>query len=240
MKTLCLCGHARSQHNSPPTANGGRVCDYAGYACDCTGYHRIKPTGRSEAAIRPPLRDGEAQDVMSDTGTTSAMAYCAACDQWRRCRDGLCGSCRDATKLAEQKDEIARLRAERDDARAEIERLRTEVCRLKEALFDLTRERDELRQEKATDAWYTGWQEAVRRMQQAERERDYWHTLADARSAEIVRVMGERDELRALLREVLEWHRCPWKHGASVEVIDLQLHAAWIARIDAALGGRDE
>ena len=86
----------------------------------------------------------------------------------------------------------------------EIERLRTEVCRLKEALFDLTRERDELRQEKATDAWYTGWQEAVRRMQQAERERDYWHTLADARSAEIVRVMGERDELRALLREI-EW-----------------------------------
>ena len=84
----------------------------------------------------------------------------------------------------------------------EIERLRTEVCRLKEALFDLTRERDELRQEKATDAWYTGWQEAVRRMQQAERERDYWHTLADARSAEIVSVMGERDEVRALLREM--------------------------------------
>ena len=50
----------------------------------------------------------------------------------------------------------------------------------------------------------------------------------------------QRDELRALLREVLEWHRCPWKHGASVEVIDLQLHAAWIARLDAALGGRDE
>ena len=61
---------------------------------------------------------------------------------------------------------------QRDEAEREIERLRTEVCRLKEALFDLTRERDELRQEKATDAWYTGWQEAVRRMQQAERERD--------------------------------------------------------------------
>lgn len=51
---------------------------------------------------------------MSDTGATSAMAYCAACDQWRRCRDGLCESCRDAAKLAEQKDEIARLRDERD------------------------------------------------------------------------------------------------------------------------------
>lgn len=50
----------------------------------------------------------------------------------------------------------------------------------------------------------------------------------------------ERDEAIALLQEVREWHRCPWKHGASVEVIDLQLHAAWIARLDAALGGRDE
>lgn len=50
----------------------------------------------------------------------------------------------------------------------------------------------------------------------------------------------QRDEAIALLQEVREWHRCPWKHGASVEVIDLQLHAAWIARLDAALGGRDE
>ena len=190
MKTLCLCGHARSQHNSPPTANGGRVCDYAGYACDCTGYHRIKPTGRSEAAIRPPLRDGEAQD----TGTTSA---------------------------------------ERDDARAEIERLRTEVCRLKEALFDLTRERDELRQEKATDAWYTGWQEAVRRMQQAERE---------------------RDELRALLREATAPSECAVCHAALLPTLEIphcedcivtddaaidyeEASRDFVARLDAVLGG---
>lgn len=33
MKTLCVCGHAKSQH-----PNG--VCDYKGYACQCTGYQR--------------------------------------------------------------------------------------------------------------------------------------------------------------------------------------------------------
>ena len=97
-------------------------------------------------------------------------------------------------------EEIAAAQQERDEAR----RLRQEeyeiaTVRLQQALdaaTTLARERDELRQEKATDAWHTGWQEAVWRMQQAERERDDWHTLADARSAEIVRVMGERDEAR--------------------------------------------
>ena len=39
----------------------------------------------------------------------------------------------------------------------------------------------------------------VEDLARAERERDDWHTLADARSAEIVRVMGERDEARAEL-----------------------------------------
>ena len=47
----------------------------------------------------------------------------------------------------------------------------------------------------------------------------------------------QRDETIALLQEVREWHRCPWKHGASVEVIDLQRHAEWVSRLDAALGG---
>ena len=42
----------------------------------------------------------------------------------------------------------------------------------------------------------------------------------------------------ATLRDAREWHRCPWKYGASVEVIDLQRHAEWIARLDAALGGQ--
>lgn len=40
-----------------------------------------------------------------------------------------------------------------------------------------------------------------------------------------------------LLRDVREWYRCPWKYGASVEVIDLQRHAEWIARLDAFLAG---
>ena len=37
---------------------------------------------------------------------------------------------------------------QRDEAKREIEQLRTEVCRLKEALFDLTRERDEYRSQR--------------------------------------------------------------------------------------------
>ena len=88
----------------------------------------------------------------------------------------------------------------------EIERLRTEVCRLKEALFDLTRERDELRQEKATDAWYTGWQEAVRRMQQAERERDEARAEIERLQADVRRCAGHEladlvDDLREQLQE---------------------------------------
>jgi hypothetical protein len=35
--TLCECGHYPSQHNGK-----GRKCDYAGYACNCTGYKRAK------------------------------------------------------------------------------------------------------------------------------------------------------------------------------------------------------
>lgn len=36
--TICKCGHAKSQHN-----RNGKVCDYAGYACNCTGYERETP-----------------------------------------------------------------------------------------------------------------------------------------------------------------------------------------------------
>ena len=52
----------------------------------------------------------------------------------------------------------------------------------------VTDEIERLRAEKATDAWHTGWQEAVRRMQQAERQ------LAEA---------------VALLREIAEDGQCP-------------------------------
>jgi hypothetical protein len=31
MSTLCICGHAKSQHPN-------KVCDYAGHSCDCKGY----------------------------------------------------------------------------------------------------------------------------------------------------------------------------------------------------------
>lgn len=42
-------------------------------------------------------------------------------------------------------------------------------------------------------------------------------------------------EAQRLLQDVREWHRCPWKHGCAVEVLDLQSHAAWIARLEASV-----
>lgn len=38
MKTLCQCGHAKSQHQNK---NGRLICDYKGYSCECTGYVKI-------------------------------------------------------------------------------------------------------------------------------------------------------------------------------------------------------
>ena len=127
--------------------------------------------------------------------------------------------------LAAERKECMAIRNERDEAR----RLRQEeyeiaTVRLQQALdaaTTLARERDELRQEKATDAWYTGWQEAVRRMQQAERE---------------------RDELRALLQDTVP-KLIPVVRMPNIEY-SADAHNAARDRLrgalDAMLGGRDE
>ena len=84
--------------------------------------------------------------------------------------------CQPDVLMAEAADEIERLRTTADSAEAAM---RTLSQGWRAHCEQAERERDEaraeierLRKEKATDAWHTGWQEAVRRMQEAERERD--------------------------------------------------------------------
>ncbi len=64
MSTLCQCGHARSQHHD------GK-CDYAGYACACSGYrrHKEKLPATERCGFCYPREDGKNGDVVREWAT---------------------------------------------------------------------------------------------------------------------------------------------------------------------------
>ena len=67
MKTLCQCGHAKSQHHVTQ-------CDYAGYSCNCTGY-------KTAADYETRVRAYEAQGM-----TRSDAQAVADADDMKRAR----------------------------------------------------------------------------------------------------------------------------------------------------------
>ena len=131
---------------------------YAGK--DSAGVTRLCETHKADEIARLKLEVAEAHSDVAhlNLDRLTVMARALAAE---RERDEAVSALRTSRALS------AIAQRERDEARAEIERLRAE---------------------KATDAWHTGWQEAVRRMQQAERQ------LAEA---------------VALLREIAEDGQCP-------------------------------
>lgn len=57
MITLCICGHAKSQHHV--LRDGGvNCCDYAGYTCSCLGYKKSTQEDRIAEAVKEFRRRG--------------------------------------------------------------------------------------------------------------------------------------------------------------------------------------
>lgn len=98
------------------------------------------------------------------------------------------------------------------------------------------RERDELRQEKATDAWHTGWQEAVRRMQQAERDRDAEAENARLLQDRVQRLTEANLRLVGLLKECREWVEHAADKAMPLGRSNYAVAIKLLARLDAALG----
>lgn len=104
------------------------------------------------------------------------------------------------------KEGIAQLQRERDEAQAEA----VEQARLNglgsEREARLRAQIEQLQREKATDAWHTGWQQAVKERDEARRECDQWREKWNAtldrearRNAEILQLKAANNEMREVL-----------------------------------------
>ena len=63
--------------------------------------------------------------------------------------------------------------------------------------------------------------------------------IADEAVGRMRKAEARATALEAALREVLDAHRQPWKHGIDIHIVDATTYAAHRARLDSALVGEE-
>jgi len=88
--TLCECGHYPSQHHETETSGKTKICDYSGYSCNCTGYHRAKEDSQGYPIIKKPSSElmkkmGFADNVSENPIEWSTEALGLLLDNYSTC-----------------------------------------------------------------------------------------------------------------------------------------------------------